>query len=329
MKRVFKVTGIIILSLIIIVLGAGFYVKTFLPNVGKPPELKVERTPVRIERGKYLANTVAACTDCHSSRNWSQFAGPIDTSRLGCGGDIFSKEMGFPGTFYAPNITPYHLGNWTDGEIYRAITAGVNKEGKALFPIMGYKRFGKMADEDIYSIIAYLRTLPSVKNDVAESKADFPVSLLLNTMPEKGTPGQVPNYADQIAYGGYLINVAGCVDCHSEVDSKGGVIAGTEFGGGMEFNMPGGVLRSPNITFDQTTGIGTWTEAAFLNRFRIYADSNYHPPVVAKNDFNTPMPWNVYSKMKSEDINAIYAYLKTVKPIQHKVTRYQPTVAMK
>jgi mono/diheme cytochrome c family protein len=148
-------------------------------------------------------------------------------------------------------------------------------------------------------------------------------------MPAKGTPGKVPDPADKIAYGGYLITTAGCVECHSKTDDKGGVIAGTEFGGGMEFKMPGAILRSPNITPDQTTGIGNWTEAAFVSRFRQYADSNYHPPVVGKSEFNTPMPWLMFGKMKPQDLAAIYAYLKTVKPIQHKVMRYEPAVAMK
>lgn len=76
------------------------------------------------------------------------------------GGEFFGPDLGFPGEFYSRNLTPANLRGWTDGEIFRAITAGVNKEGEALFPVMPYRNYSKMDKEDIYDIIAYLRTLP-------------------------------------------------------------------------------------------------------------------------------------------------------------------------
>ena len=131
MKKFLKITGIIVLLLVAIIAGAIGYVKIALPDTGDAPELTVERTPQRIERGRYLANNVAVCMDCHSTRRWDLYAGPMAAEGIGAGGEVFNREMGFPGEFHAPNITPHALGNWTDGEILRAMTTGVDKDGKA------------------------------------------------------------------------------------------------------------------------------------------------------------------------------------------------------
>ena len=324
MKKLFRFIGIIILLFVVVAIAAASYVKLALPNVGDAPELTVERTPARIERGKYLANHVNVCMDCHSKRDWKRYSGPMASEGIGGGGEVFNRDMGFPGNFYAPNITPYALFNWSDGEILRAITAGVDRKGKPLFPVMGYHRFGKMDQEDIFSIIAYLRTLASVKHDVPESEPDFPVSLLMHLMPERATYQQIPDKSDSVAYGAYLANATGCVECHSQTD-KGAVIKGTEYGGGMEFSQPAGIVRSPNITKDRETGIGNWTKQAFVARFKLYADANYQAPVLTPNDLNTPMPWTMYAGMENSDLEAIYDYLQTIAPIRHAVKREEKT----
>lgn len=133
MKKFFKVTLIIIASLAIIVSAVAAYISFALPNVGNAPNLAVERTPQRIERGKYLANSVTACMACHAKRDFRFFAGPPDSSTFGAGGEKFGREMGFPGNVYSKNITPYALHNWTDGEIYRAIAEGVSMMKKHYF----------------------------------------------------------------------------------------------------------------------------------------------------------------------------------------------------
>jgi mono/diheme cytochrome c family protein len=322
MKKLLKITGIIIAILVVAVLCAAAYVKFALPDVGDAEYVTIERTPERIERGKYLANHVAVCMDCHSTRDWSRYAGPMAPEGIGGGGEVFNQQMGFPGVFYAPNITPYGIGDWTDGEIVRAVTAGVNKKGKALFPVMSYHRFGKMDKEDVYSIVAYLRTLEPVKKDVPESEPDFPVSLLINTMPVKSEYQKRPDEKDVVKYGAYLANATGCVDCHSKT-SKGAIIPGTEYGGGMEFLQPNGVVRAPNITFDKETGIGNWTKEAFTARFKMYAAAGYKPAQLTKQDLNTPMPWSMYAGMKESDLQAIYAYLATLKPINNQVVRFE------
>jgi len=322
MKKILRITTIILLVVLTLILGVIAYIKFALPDTGDSPYLTIERTPQRIERGKYLANHVAVCMDCHSTREWNKFAGPMAAEGFGAGGEVFNHQMGFPGEFYAPNITPYNLSDWTDGELLRAITTGVTKEGKALFPVMGYHRFGKMDKEDLYSIIAYLRTLEPIKKDIPESAADFPVNILINTMPAKADYQNIPSEKNEIAYGAYLVNATGCVDCHSKTD-KGNIVPGTEFGGGMEFRMPGMVVRSPNITADIETGIGAWTKESFAARFKMYADAGYEPAEVKPGEMNTPMPWGMYAGMKEKDLHAVFAYLKSLKPIKNNVTRFE------
>lgn len=321
--KALKIIAVLFGILLLLVLLSGTYVYFGLPKAAEPENLTIRATPERLKNGAYLANHVAACMDCHSSRDWSRFAGPMKNTGKGAGGEVFNQDMGFPGSFHARNITPYSLGDWTDGEIFRAITAGINKEGKALFPVMASHRFGKMDKEDIYDIIVYLRSLQPVKNDVPPSKADFPVNILINTMPVEPSFQQKPPVTDKIRYGAYLVNAAGCVDCHSQTD-KGNIITGTEFGGGMEFKQPAGILRSPNITPDPKTGIGNWTKDVFVSRFKAYADSVYTAPVVKAGEVNTAMPWTMYAGMKSSDLEAIYDYLKSLKPISNEVLRFTP-----
>lgn len=318
--KTLKIAGKIFAGLIALCACAMTYVKVALPNTGPAPEITIERTDARIERGKYLANHVTVCMDCHSTRDWTRYAGPMSADGLGAGGEAFTQEMGFPGKFFAPNITPYALSGWTDGELFRAVTTGVNKNGKALFPVMAFHRFGQMDKEDIFSIIAYIRQLPAIKKDVPPSEPDFPVNFIINTMPAPASFTQIPAQADKVAYGQYLVNATGCVDCHSKTD-KGSVIAGTEFGGGMEFKGPNGVVRSPNITMHKATGIGSWTKDAFIARFKAYADSGYVPPLMPAGEPNTPMPWTMYAGMKKQDLEAIFTYLGSVKVINNQVVR--------
>ncbi len=317
LKALKWIFGIILIGLI-----AGVaYVKFTLPDVGPAPALTIDKTDARIQRGEYLANHVTVCMDCHSTRDWTRFSGPVAAGNLGGGGEIFGHEMGFPGSFYSKNITPFNLQDWTDGELFRAITTGVSRDGKALFPVMPYVSYGRMDEEDIYSIIAYVRTLKSINSKTPKAEFDFPVNFLINTMPLKGEATLLPDSSDILKYGAYLVMSASCVDCHSKMD-KGAKIPGTEFGGGMEFKLAEGVVRSANITPDMKTGIGNWTEEIFLSRFKMYADSSYVPQKVQSGEMNTTMPWTMYAGMTDYDLKAIFAYLKSLKPKNNKVEKF-------
>lgn len=321
MKKVLKYTAIV---LPVILLSVAAYVKFALPDVGPPEDLHIELSRERIARGSYLANSVCVCMDCHSTRDWSKFSGPLVEGSLGKGGESFGRSFGFPGQFYSKNLTPYALGNWTDGELLRAIASGVSKNGKALFPVMPHASYGRMEREDLYAIMAYLRSLEPVVNDVPESEADFPMSFLINTIPQKATYSKKDDPENALVHGEYIFNAAACGDCHTRQE-KGKPVKGMELAGGFEFPLPsGGVLRSANITPDKETGIGNWTEEGFVKRFKQYADSGYVPHTVTKGSFNTTMPWMMYRNMSEKDLKDLFAFLQHVKPVSNSVDKFTP-----
>lgn len=320
MKKFLRIFGVILLIIVLAVAGLLTFVKTALPNVGEPEEITIDYTQERIERGKYLANSVTVCMDCHSTRDWSKFSGPLVEGTFGKGGDRFDQSLGMPGVYYAANITPAGISRYTDGELFRVITTGVTKEGRAMFPLMPYPYYGKLDREDVYSIIAYVRSLTPIGNDVPVSSPDFPMNFIINTIPAKAQLGTLPDSTDLLAYGAYLTNAASCVECHTRFE-KGAIVPEFAFGGGREFMFPdGSIVRSSNISPHPTTGIGKWTKENFVARFKAYADSSYAPPSVNAGEFNSIMPWTMYAQMKTEDLEAIYAYLKTAAPIENKVT---------
>jgi len=325
MKRILRILGIIVIVLVTVVIGAVTYITQAQPDIAVPDSLNVERTPARIERGAYLANSVCACMDCHSTRDWSKFSGPMVPGTLGAGGERFDEHLGFPGTFISPNITPFALGDRSDGELFRAITSGVSHDGRPLFPVMPYLNYGSMDTEDIYSIIAYLRNLPPVESSPAASEPTFPMNIIIHTMPKQGTPGVRPDGADPVELGRYIANAAACADCHTR--SERGQRVGPEFAGGFEFPFPdGAVLRSPNITPSANGGIGAWSREQFVARFKAAADSAYVPHAVepAKGDLQTVMPWTMYAGMTEQDLGALYDYLRTVPAVEGSVERWTP-----
>lgn len=319
MKKLLKILGILLIVIVVIAAGGFIYLQIAFPKFSPAPDLKVELTPARIERGKYLSNGAGFCIDCHSTRDVSKYSGPVKHGTEGMGGDNYGEGAGF---VPARNITPDKetgIGNWTDGEIFRAITAGVDKDGKFLAPMMPYQLFSKMDREDIYAIIAYIRTLKPIKNSVPDKKLKFPLSIIFRTLPEEPKEfGKLPPPSDKVKLGEYY--GAACWFCHSPND-KGKVIPGKEFSGGMEFPMPDGtIIRSANITPDAETGIGKYTKEMFIAKFRLFADPNNLDP--QKYGHNTPMAWNqIGMTLSDEDLGAIYEYLMAQPPVSNKVEK--------
>lgn len=294
----------------------------FLPiKVDQAEDILVESTPERLQRGEYLVEHVVGCADCHSQRDWSIFMAPVKPGTRGAGGEVYNEEMGTPGTIYAPNITPAALGSWTDGEIIRAITSGVNKDGIPLFPIMPYPNYARMSREDIYSMVAYIRTLDPIPNEVPPRKLNFPLNLIVRTIPKQAEFGSLPYKTDAIAYGKYMTTAAGCTDCHTPME-QGRPIDGMEFAGGFTMGMlSGGTVNSANIT-PHATGIKSWTKEAFIQRFKVLDNPAAREIPLAKGQINTPMPWTYYATMKAEDLGAIYDYLRSIPAIENTVIKY-------
>lgn len=328
MKMILKIVGALLLIVALVAVGAVMYITKALPDIPVQADLKVEITPERVARGEYLANHVCVCMDCHSTRDWNRFAGPLVPGTLGKGGEKFDATMNFPGTFFSKNITPFALKNWSDGEIYRAITSGVSKDGHAFFPVMPYPNYNKMDTEDVYSVIAYLRGLPEQDNVPAPSEPAFPMNIILHTIPKPAAPEKRPDPSDGLAYGAYMVNAAACGECHTKAEK--GQKVGEPFAGGFEFNMPtGAVNRSANITPSENGGIGKWSKQQFIDRFKAYSDSSYVPSTVEwdKGEFQSVMPWMMYTGMSEQDLGAIYDYLRTVKPVDQVVERWTPPAA--
>jgi len=321
MKKIGKLL-LILIGLLILVGGSALaYVKLALPDVGNAQVIHINADAAMIERGDYLANHLMVCMDCHSERDWSKFSGPLVPGTLGKGGEVFNHDLGFPGVFLSKNITPYNLKDWTDGEIMRAISTGVSKDGEALFPIMPYSHYGKLDQRDVEAVIAYLRTLPSIEAEHAQSEADFPMNFIINTIPQKAAFGQRPNPEDKLAYGEYLMNAAACYDCHTRQEK--GQFVGKDFAGGMEFKLvDGSIVRSSNITPHLETGLGNWTEAQFVERFKLYGDSAFVPHEVTKGDFQTIMPWTMYGGLEERDLKAMFAYLQSLEAVENTVVRF-------
>jgi mono/diheme cytochrome c family protein len=291
------------------------------PNVGPASALEATPTPQRLARGRYLSEHVSLCLDCHSQRDFNYFAGPVMDNTIGMGGERFDRTMGLPGVIHASNITPAALGNWTDGEILRAFTAGLTRDGGALFPVMPYPHYAAMAVEDAVSIIAFLRTLPSIEHQVPATVLDFPMNIITRTIPREPHPRGVPDPADEVAYGQYLTTIAVCEACHTPMNG-GQLDPERAFAGGHEYPMPGGVVRAANITPHAVTGIGGWTRAHFIERFQSMTGARKSVPPGA---FNTVMPWTQYAGMTRQDLGAIFAYLQTVRPVRNAVVHFTAT----
>ncbi len=290
-------------------------------KVNQAEDINIDSTPERLDRGEYLVEHVTGCTDCHSQRDWSIFMAPARPGTHGAGGEVFNEEMGAPGTIYAPNITPAALGSWTDGEIVRAITSGLSKNGVPLFPIMPYPNYARLSQEDIYSIVAYIRTLEPIENEVPERKLNFPLNLIVRTIPKQAEFGPLPYKTDAIAYGKYMTTAAGCTDCHTPME-KGQPIEGMEFAGGFTMGMlSGGTVNSANIT-PHETGIKSWTREGFIQRFKALDNPAARQVPLAANQVNTPMPWTYYASMQAEDLGAIYDYLMSIPAIDNTVVKY-------
>lgn len=304
MKTLARILLWLTACILVIIFALFIYLRFMLPNVGPPPEITVELTEERIERGHYLANHVMLCMDCHAKRDFSLYAGPPEPGTLGAGGERFDHSMGLPGVFISHNITPAGIGDWTDGELFRMITTGVDRRGRAAFPVMPYPNYGRLDEEDILAVIAYLRSLEPITTEREESKADFPVNLLLNTMPQEAELTTRPSREERLTYGEYMITAAACGDCHTR--RAGPEFVGEPYAGGNEFLYPdGSVVRAPNLT-PHATGLGNWTREMFVERFKRYADPDYAPHRVAPGEFQTVMPWLMYAGMERDDLEAIF-----------------------
>ena len=149
------------------------------------------------------------------------------------------------------------------------------------------------------------------------------MNIIMRTFPKPAEPIKRPPASDILAYGKYMTTISACTGCHTP-ENKGTKIEELYMAGGFEFQMPAGTIRSSNITPHKNTGIGTWSEREFVERFKRYDIPTDSLPTISEKGFNTVMPWKMYAGMKESDLQAIFAYLKTIEPVEHQVQRFTP-----
>ncbi len=320
-KRVVGTTMLMIVALLLV--GITFTVgwRPFIgPKTRALTNRTFEATPARLERGRYMVNAVYGCLGCHSPRDQNAPGMPAVADKLGAG-TVFGDGNELPGTVIAPNLTPDKetgAGNWTDDMLARAIREGIGHDGRALFPIMPYTNYRAMPDEELASVIVYLRTLAPVKNALPKTEIIFPVKYLIRAAPDPVT-GSVPqpDLSDQLKRGAFLTRMASCTDCHTPQE-KGQVKPGFEFAGGLLFNGPEGMVMAANITPD-SSGISYYDEDQFVQAIRTGK--------VKARSLSPIMPWSFYRNMTDEDLKAIFAHIRTLKPVKHTVDNTEsPTV---
>lgn len=276
---------------------------------------KFEVTQQRLARGKYLVDSVMGCFGCHTDTDWSKPGAPPTAGREGSGHVWADQDLPW---LVAPNITPDKetgAGNWSDDTLARAIREGIGHDGRALFPLMPHPHYREMSDEDLASVIVYVRSVPAVRNQLATTKLPFPLNFLIQNAPQP-ISGSVPapDNSTPVARGAYLVKMADCVDCHTPQE-RGKPVPGMEFGGGFLFHEPNGDVVSSNIT-PAPSGIGYYTEDTFIQAMRTGR--------VGARQLHASMPWYYFGKMTDDDLRSIFAYLRTLKPVKHLVDNTEP-----
>jgi len=278
--------------------------------------LAVPRDSALVERGAKIATLL--CNECHRGQD-GKMTGQIQPD--------MPTEFGTIGSYNITQDKVHGIGNWTDGELYYFLRTGLRKDGSYAPAYM--PKFPLMADEDVYSIIAWLRSDdPALAPDPRElppNKPNFLVKFLCNVafkpipLPEK--PITIPDTSDQIAFGKYVANALSvCYACHSAdfktMDYLVPENSGGFYGGGNPMlNKERELVPSANITMDKETGIGNWTQQQF-----------YEAVKFGKNPKGGPLyyPMFPHTTLSDTEVNAIWAYIQTVPPIKNAVVRYKP-----
>ena len=315
MKKLFLniVLGVFVLLVLLIVVGVqaivGWRELILGPRARPLTALKIEATPERLERGRYLATARHGCIFCHTERDWSAPGAPPRADRLGAG--VVWEAEGMP-WLTAPNITPdpeTGIGSWSDDAILRAMREGVRLDGSAIFALMPYGDFRRIPDEDAASIVVYLRSLKPIRNPLPKSRLPGPLPLIMRGVP-KPLEGPVaePDLSTPEKRGEYVLRTSACHHCHTPMNDRGELKMELDMAGGNTFPSPQGTIAATNLTLD-ATGLANWDEATFVMMMKTGKLGTLHPM----------MPWVVYQHLHEDDLKAIFAYLKTLKPVSHVV----------
>lgn len=271
----------------------------------------------RMARGKYLVEGPAHCFGCHSDADVAHGTDQPIRGRKGAGTvfpEPLQRMIGLqpPFQLVCPNITPDKetgAGTWSDEAFVHALRQGVGHDGRVLFPIMPYQNFQLLSDEDLASIIAYVRSIPAVRNPLP--KTSLPPQLKAILQPLSAPKGPVtPDLSTPEKRGAYLVRLGNCSTCHTPVDDKQQPLPGMYLAGGRTFPTPWGDITSVNLTPD-ASGISYYTPQIFIQTIR-----TGH---VGARKLNPLMPFSFFRNMTDSDLSDILAYLRTVPKVQHRV----------
>lgn len=266
--------------------------------VGMSAGLSVAQTP--LERGRYLVEGIAACGNCHAARDPK---GQVIPGR-GLSGGMDFDTPGFKA--YASNITPdpeTGIGKWTDAQLGKAIREGVRPDGTIIGPPMPIEFLREVSDADLAAMISYLRAQPPVRNPVPKSAYKIP-------LPPSYGPAlanvQAPARSDAAKYGGYLVAMGHCMDCHTPM-VKGRLDMSRVGAGGRTFDGPFGQSLSRNLT-PGNAGLSNWSDAEVERAIRtgVARDGSRLKP---------PMAYDWYKNINAEDMRAVIANLRALKPL--------------
>jgi mono/diheme cytochrome c family protein len=238
------------------------------------PDLKIAGTPEQIRRGKAIADSF--CATCHSR-----------TGTL-TGGDIGRKFPISIGSFVSSNLTPAgSLKHWSDGEIFRAIRNGVDANGRWLF-VSSLIGAGNLSDEDIRSLIAYIRMTPAAGAQTPDPPDDMgPLGVAMlgaGLLPDPVSAGAIaaPTKAVTAQHGQYIVSYQGCRRCH-----------GDDLSGGKGWLAPAG----PDLSV-----VKGWKREEFITTVRTGTDPNGH-------EIDGEMPCWYIGKMDDIELGALHEYL--------------------
>jgi mono/diheme cytochrome c family protein len=265
----------------------------------------VAETP--LERGSYLVNSIGACGNCHTPRQ----QGVPDLSKKLSGGFQTFDEPWF--TVKGANITPDKetgLGNWSDDELHKTLITGVRPNGVTLATVMPYPFYKVMMPSDVDAIVAYLRSVPAIRNEV--QAPSYKAQQVAAAVPGADKAMTEADLKDPVKRGFYLASIAHCMACHSRAseavppDFKG------NYGrGGREFKGPWGVTVTANISGSPAKGLGGWSDAEIRRALTegISKDGRkLKPPMI---DYVA-----YYKTWKPEDLDALIAWIRTIPAIE-------------
>jgi mono/diheme cytochrome c family protein len=285
-KTAVKLVGGIVsslLTLIVALVGVLMLiglVKFYTPRNAPVPDLTVAGTPEQIVRGEHLANSF--CASCHSTTNQFPLTGGLD----------LGKDFPMPlGSFVSVNLTPAGpLKDWSDGEVFRAIRNGIDRDGRGLM-VMGGARGRHLSDEDVRAVIAYLRSQPATVNDTP-LPPDQPNALALiltgvGMIPEGEPPIttaiNMPTKGATAEFGAYILSYQDCVVCH---------------GANLTGGQPGQLAPiGPNLAL-----MKGWTKEQFITTMRTGVDPSGHA-------LSAQMPWRNVGRMDDDELTAVYTYI--------------------